>query len=65
VEEVPGAAVSRCNMVCEQTPPGTHSITSSARRRIAVGSSIPIAWAVFIFTTISNFVGCSMGKLAG
>ena len=42
-----------------------HSITSSARSRIAVGSSMPIVLAVFRFTTISNFVGCSIGKSAG
>src|SRR4029077_11921494 len=42
-----------------------HSITSSARSRIAVGSSMPMALAVFRFTTISNFVGCSMGKSEG
>src|SRR5207248_7620644 len=42
-----------------------HSITSSARSRIAVGSSMPIALAVFRFTTISNLVGCSIGKSAG
>src|SRR5262249_17963997 len=42
-----------------------HSITSSARRRIAVGSSMPIALAVLRFTTISNLVGCSIGKSAG
>ena len=42
-----------------------HSITSSARRRIEVGISMPIALAVFRFTTISNFVGCSIGKSEG
>jgi hypothetical protein len=45
--------------------PQIYSITSSARSRIAVGSSMPIALAVFRFTTISNFVGCSIGKSAG
>src|SRR6266508_2987342 len=43
----------------------THSITSSARSKIPVESSTPIALAVFRFTTISNFVGCSIGKSAG
>src|SRR5262249_41964869 len=42
-----------------------HSITSSARSRIAVDGSMPVALAVFRFTTSSNFVGCSMGKSAG
>ena len=42
-----------------------HSITSSARSRIAVGISTPMALAVLRFTTISNFVGCSIGKSAG
>jgi|SRR5262245_12710005 len=42
-----------------------YSITSSARSRIAVDGSMPIALAVFRFTTSSNFVGCSMGKSAG
>jgi hypothetical protein len=39
-----------------------HSITSSARSRIGVGRSIPIALAVFRLTTISNLVGCSIGR---
>src|SRR5262249_46188716 len=39
-----------------------HSITSSARSRIAVGSSSPIALAVLRLTTNSNFVACSIGK---
>ena len=43
----------------------SHSITSSARNKIAVGRSTPIALAVFKFTTISNFVGCSIGKSEG
>src|SRR5262249_42977376 len=42
-----------------------HSITSSARNRIAVGSSMPIALAVLRLTTSSNFVACSTGRSAG
>jgi hypothetical protein len=49
----------------DQLAPAAHSITSSARSRIAVDSPVPIALAVFRFTTSSNFVGCSMGKSAG
>src|SRR6516164_6334873 len=41
-----------------------HSITSSARSRIAVGSSMPIALAVLRLTTSSNFVACSTGSSA-
>jgi hypothetical protein len=59
VGSVPRAAVSRCSKN------NAYSITSSARKRIAVGRSIPIALAVFRFTTISNLVGCSIGKSAG
>src|SRR5262245_22859812 len=42
-----------------------HSITSSARSRIAVGSSMPIALAVFRLTTSWNFVACSTGRSVG
>ena len=42
-----------------------HSITSSARKRIAVGTSRPSIFAVFRLTTSSNLVGCSTGKSAG
>src|SRR5215813_5378225 len=42
-----------------------YSITSSARRRIDVGNSRPIAFAVFKLTTSSNRVGCSTGSSAG
>jgi hypothetical protein len=41
-----------------------HSITSSARNRIAVGSSMPIALAALRLTTSSNFVACSTGRSA-
>src|SRR5262249_2016273 len=41
-----------------------HSITLSARSRIAVGSSTPMALAVFRLTTSSNFEACSTGRSA-
>jgi hypothetical protein len=37
-------------------------LTSSARSRIDVGNSIPIALAVLRLTTSSNFVGCCTGR---
>src|SRR3954471_2825240 len=43
----------------------THSITSSARKRSAVGISMPIAFAVFRFMTNSYLVGCSIGRSTG
>src|SRR5260370_41047184 len=39
-----------------------HSITSSARNKIAVGNSMPIALAVLRFTANSNLFGCSIRK---
>src|SRR5262249_51736717 len=42
-----------------------HSITSSARSRIEVEISIPIALAVLKLTTSSNLVGCSIGRSVG
>src|SRR6516164_4924472 len=42
-----------------------HSITSSARRRIEVGSSTPIVFAVFRLTANSKFAVCSTGSSAG
>src|SRR5262249_46273132 len=48
----------------ELAPPD-HSITSSARNRIEVGISMPIALAVLRFTTNSNLLGCSIGRSAG
>jgi hypothetical protein len=42
-----------------------YSITSLARSRIEVGSSMPIALAVLRLTTNSNLVGNSTGKSAG
>src|SRR6266446_5851622 len=42
-----------------------HSITSSARSRIAGGITRPIAWAVFRLMTSRNFVGCWTGKSTG
>ena len=41
-----------------------HSITSSARTRIAGEIVTPMASAVFILRTNSNFVGCSTGRSA-
>src|SRR5262249_33415279 len=45
--------------------PPHHSITSSARSRIDVGNSMPIALAVLRLTVSRNFVACSTGKSAG
>ena len=42
-----------------------HSITSSARTRIAVGTVMPIALAVLRLMTSSNLVGCWTGRSAG
>jgi hypothetical protein len=42
-----------------------YSITSSARSRIAVGSSMPIALAVLRLTTSWNFTACSIGRSSG
>ena len=42
----------------------SYSITSSARSRIGVGNSRPIALAVFRLTTVSNFEASSMGRSA-
>jgi hypothetical protein len=42
-----------------------YSMTSSARSRMPVGSSMPIALAVLRLTTSSNFVACSTGRSAG
>src|SRR5262249_291690 len=38
-----------------------HSMTSFALRRIGVGSSMPMAFAVLRFTAKSNRLGCSIG----
>src|SRR6516164_4245866 len=50
----------RCN---ETAPP--HSMTSSARARIAGGTVRPSALAVLRLTTSSNVVGCWTGRSAG
>jgi len=42
-----------------------HSITSSARTRSEGGTLRPSALAVFRLITISNLVGCSIGRSAG
>jgi len=43
----------------------THSITSSARNKSDVGMDIPRACAVCMLSTVSNFVGRSIGSAAG
>jgi hypothetical protein len=45
--------------------PTSHSITSSARANTAGGMVRPSALAVFMLMISSNFVGCSMGRVAG
>ena len=42
-----------------------YSITSSARSRIEVGISMPIALAARRLTAVSNFVDCSTGTSSG
>ena len=42
-----------------------YSITSSARTRIPVGNSMPIALATLRLITSSNFDACSTGRSAG
>ena len=49
----------------EKAPARNHSITLSARTRIDCGIVMPSAFAVFMLTTSSNFVGCSIGISAG
>jgi len=39
------------------------SITWSARSSSYVGTSTPIAFAVFRFIIVANFIGCSTGRL--
>src|ERR1700720_4753021 len=48
-----------------QLPSFHHSITSSARTRIDCGTVRPSALAVFMLTTSSNVVGCTIGRAAG
>src|SRR5262245_53824068 len=48
----------------DELPP-LHSITSSARSRIAVGNTIPSLFAVLRLMTSSNFVGNSAGTSPG
>src|SRR5262249_31328116 len=43
----------------------SHSITSSARSKIVVGTSRPKAFAVRKLTAMSNFAGCKNGRSAG
>src|SRR5262249_20820971 len=47
----------------ELAPP--HSITSSARNKSDVGTDSPMARAVRMLSTVSNFAGRSIGKSAG
>ena len=56
---VPIGDLSRCS---KKVP---YSMTSSARNKIEVDNSMPIALAVFTFTTNSNRFGCSIGISAG
>ena len=42
-----------------------HSITSSALASNVGDIVRPSAWAVFVFNTTWNFVGCSTGRMAG
>ena len=42
-----------------------HSMTSSARSRIEVGTSSPSALAVFMLSTVSYFTGACTGRSAG
>jgi hypothetical protein len=46
-------------------PSAVHSMTASARRRMAGGIVRPSAFAVFRLITSSNFVGCWAGVSAG
>src|SRR5258706_3589182 len=57
----------RCRRAAEQGDElaPIHSITSSARSRIDVGSVTPIALAVFRLSANSKFVACSTGRSAG
>ena len=43
----------------------SYSITSLARTSIDGERLTPSDLAVFVFTTSSNFVGCSMGQIGG
>src|SRR3989442_12843124 len=54
-----GETTNTCRPAAEQRDElaPLHSITSSARSRIEVGSSMPIALAVLVLMTSSNLVG--------
>jgi hypothetical protein len=58
VRFVPKADIGT-NVVCR------YSITSSARNKSDVGMDIPRACAVRMLSTVSNFVGRSIGSVAG
>ena len=49
----------------DELTPVVHSITSSARSRVAVGTSRPSALAVLRLSTVSYLVGCSTGMSPG
>ena len=61
-----GETTNTCRPAAEQRDElaPLHSITSSARSRIEVGSSMPIALAVLVLMTSSNLVGNSTGRSA-
>src|SRR5262249_79639 len=48
----------------DELPP-SHSISSSARNWIELGTSMPSALAVCMLITNSNFVDCKTGRSAG
>jgi hypothetical protein len=50
---------------CTRALGDDHSMTSSARRSSEVGILSPSAFAVLMFITNSNLVGCSTGSSAG
>jgi hypothetical protein len=56
---------SRCTPEERDEVAAGHSMTSSARSRIDVGTSRPSAFAVLRLMTSSNFVGCRTGNSAG
>jgi hypothetical protein len=61
--EVPIGDLSRCSKLRGQNC--GYSMTSSARRRIDVGNSMPIAFAVLRLIAVSKLVTCSTGRSAG
>ena len=51
--------------MCQELPPASHSITSSASASNVLGTVKPSTLAVLRFMMSSNFVGCSTGISAG